>query len=42
MSHAFDGRRPPPARPDKGPTRCEIHHLAGAEAEPGVHAGSQV
>jgi hypothetical protein len=37
--HAFAGRRPPPARPDKGPTRREIHPLARADAEPGVHAG---
>jgi hypothetical protein len=36
--HAFDGGRPPHARPDKGPTRGEIHNLARAEAEHGVHA----
>jgi para-nitrobenzyl esterase len=37
--HAFDGRRPPHTRPDKGPTWGEIHNLAGADAEHGVHAG---
>jgi hypothetical protein len=36
--HAFDGRRPPHARPDKGPTWREIHNLARADAEHGVHA----
>jgi hypothetical protein len=36
--HAFDGRRPPHARPDQGPARCESHHLARADAEHGVHA----
>jgi hypothetical protein len=37
--HAFDGRRPPHTRPDQGPTRCAIHHLARADASHGVHAG---
>jgi hypothetical protein len=37
--HAFDGRRPPYARPDKGPPRGELHTLARADAPPGVHAG---
>jgi hypothetical protein len=37
--HAFDGRRSPYTRPDKGPTRGESHHLARADAQPRVHAG---
>ncbi len=37
--HACDGRRPPHARPDQGPTRGDIHHLARADAEHGVHVG---
>lgn len=37
--HAFDGRRAPHARLANGPTRCEIHTLARADAEHGVHAG---
>lgn len=37
--HAFDGRRAPHTRPDTGPTWGEIHHLACADAEHGVHAG---
>ena len=36
--HAFDGRRPPYTRPDKGPTGCEIHDPSGADAQHGVHA----
>jgi hypothetical protein len=36
--HAFDGSRPPHARPDKRPARCDIHHRACADAEHGVHA----
>jgi hypothetical protein len=36
--HAFDGSRPPPARPDQRPARGAIHHLACADAAPGVHA----
>lgn len=37
--NTFDGRRPPHTWPDKGPPRCEIHHLARADASHGVHAG---
>ena len=37
--HACDGSRPPYARPDNGPTRGEIHPLARADAEHGVHTG---
>jgi hypothetical protein len=37
--HACDSGRPPHARPDKRPARGEIHHLARADAEHGVHAG---
>jgi hypothetical protein len=37
--HAFDRRRPPHARPDKRPTRVELHNLARAAAQHGVHAG---
>jgi hypothetical protein len=36
---AFDRRRPPHTRPDKGPTRCEIHNLSRTNAQHGVHAG---
>ena len=36
--HAFDGRRPPHARPDKRPARCEIHNLARANAQHRMHA----
>jgi hypothetical protein len=36
---ACDGRCPPHTRPDKGPTGGEIHNLACADAEHGVHAG---
>jgi len=36
--HAFDGSRPPHARPDTRPARGAIHHLACADAEHGVHA----
>jgi hypothetical protein len=35
---AFDGSRPPHARPDKRPAWCDIHKLACADAEHGVHA----
>jgi hypothetical protein len=37
--HACDGRRPPHARPDQGPTRGDIHQLARADAAHGVHVG---
>jgi hypothetical protein len=36
---AFDGRRPPHARSDKRPARCDIHNLARAGTSHGVHAG---
>ena len=36
---AFDRRRPPHTRPDKGPTRGDIHHLARTHAQHGMHAG---
>jgi hypothetical protein len=35
----FDGRRPPHTRPDQGPTRREIDHLACTDAPPRLHAG---
>jgi hypothetical protein len=37
--NAFDGRRPPHTRPDKGPVRCDIHQLSRADAQYGMHAG---
>ena len=36
---AFDRRRPPHTRPDERPAQCNIHHLARADAEHGMHAG---
>ena len=36
--HACDGRRPPHARPDKRPTRRDIHDLSRPHAQDGVHA----
>jgi hypothetical protein len=36
---AFDRRRPPHTRLDKGPTGREVHHLARADAPHGVYAG---
>jgi hypothetical protein len=36
--HAFAGRRPPYTRPDKGPTRGDIHHLARTNAQHRMHA----
>jgi hypothetical protein len=35
---AFDGRRAPDTRRDKGPPRREVHNLARADAQHGVHA----
>jgi hypothetical protein len=36
---AFDGRRPPNAWHDQGPTGREIHDLARAHAQDGVYPG---
>jgi hypothetical protein len=36
---AFDGSRPPHARPDKRPARGEIHARSRADAAHGLHAG---
>jgi hypothetical protein len=36
---AFDRGGPPDTRHDKGPPRGEVHQLARAKAQHGVHAG---
>jgi hypothetical protein len=36
---AFDGSRPPHARPDTWPARGDIHDRSRADAEHGMHAG---
>jgi hypothetical protein len=36
---AFDGRRPPDTRRDKGSTRREIHDLSGTNTQHRMHAG---